>query len=1120
MARTCSARGSRGIRSASAALLLLVCASARAQTTGIIVGTVTDAATGRPVGGSLVVATSPALQGEQTAVTDSLGRYTLSLLPPGRYKVAAHVDGYQPEERGGLLLRIDYTLRANLAMTPSVVRLEEQVVRTALAPVINVGSAEAGAVISREYLATVPTTRDYEGTMIVAPTAIRDGGGIAFAGATSPENNYILDGMRVGDPSANYLGVNLPTNFVDQIDVKVGGFMPEYGYASGAIVNAVTRSGSNEFHGSLWGNLTPGLLSPPGEVVGRNGEAVASYLTPYKGSYDTDFGLEVGGPIVKDRLWFYAGFAPRLQYTARTGYYRTRVASAANPLVAERDAYNLFVMETLPGTEFVYGAGTSTYFGVAKLTWLVGEDHNLFASFTTQPGSDAGRYGVNGSSPALTRRLDYNTTTAVVGYGGKFLDKHLIVEANVGWYSSPYRTVPVTVDGVATLQTPRIAWQTMQPLENFDPAVASACPYGSRQAAIGNAPGCYVQGYGTGGAGGIEDSTTSRAAGTASVTALLSLLGQHRLKGGVQVDYSDYAGSYSISGGSSWWAWGRFLGPESPFTGGSFDEFQMTAYGSVDPASLVTGPGGPVHSSWCTSIENGVCVNPGGKIATQPGVQASRAHNWANAYYVQDSWTIANALTLGFGIRLETQKMTNATPGSPAWTPQLEVTDMWAPRVQAVWDFTGQGRGKIQANWGRYYESIPLLMSFRSFATATSVYGSHELSSCDAAMIPGPTSTGNPAARCPNVYGLDAGQGPGPNTVSLDGTGFSETGAFSPVAPGLKGQYTEQFGGGIQYEVLQDLSVGIDYVGRRLGTVVEDMSSDDGLNYFIANPGVSTPWTPTTGPYTGVTFNPQMVTAVDPSSGASYTARFPKPTRSYDAVSATLTKAFSKRWVALASYTWSSLRGNFPGLLRAGQFAPNVLSEFDLVSLLGNRTGPLGADRTHQVKIAGSYTLSLDEQWSLVPGMQLVALSGIPVSATGFHPLYGSGESFVLPRGMAGNLPWVVNLDLSVQAIWNLAGPYRLSFTVSVFNVLGGSEPTAVDERYTLATVTPMQGSTCGAKNSISQPDPLAALQANCPDLAYLRTTDNQPAVPNLNYGRPTGFQVPVSARFGVALTF
>jgi hypothetical protein len=785
-------------------------------------------------------------------------------------------------------------------------------------------------------------------------------------------------------------------------------------------------------------------------------------------------------------------------------------------------------MQEIPGTSFTYGVGSTVVYGVAKLTWLAGENHNLFLSFNTQPTWNGGRGNVNGTAPATTFQSHWNTTNVVLGYGGKFIDKHLLLEANLGWYESPFIPDATTVNGVDQATTPRIGWQTLQPLQNFDPAVSALCPYPSRQAGIGFSPGCYVQGYATGGGGFWEQSTTRRLAGTFSATGLFDLGGQHMLKGGVQIDYAEYSGTQGIYGGSAYQAWGRFLGPGVAGTGGSFNAFQMTAYGRVDPASVLPQAGPPVYSNWCSSLVDGQCVNPGGKDPSQFATNSVLTHNWSNGYYLQDSWTIANVLTLGFGIRLDTQVMTNASPDNPPWTPQLDIQDSWAPRVQAIWDFTGQGRGKVQGNWGRYYESVPLTMAFTSLATSPVVDGSYQMSTCSAAMIPGPSSQGNPAVSCPNVYGLPAGSGPGPNTRDLGpspltGSGFSVSSPyFAPVAPGIQGQYTDQFGGGVQYEFLQDLSVGVDYLGRRQGTVIEDMSSDDGASYFIANPGVSQPWTPTEGPYAGTVFNPRNAASLDLASGIVYAAAFATPARSYDAVTASVNKLFSKRWLAQASYTWSSLRGNYSGLIRtdSGQFLPNQLTEYDLVSMMGNRTGPLGGNRTNQVKAAGSYLFTLSEEVSLTPGFQLSAISGAPTNTWGAHPVYGASDGFLLPRGMAGDLPWVVSLDLSGKVTWAISGPYTLGFTLSIFNILNSQVATNVDQRYTFDFVSPMQGAQCSAKDSISQKDPAVALLASCPDLAYARTIDGLRVTQNLNYGRPTAFQTPVSARFGVALSF
>jgi hypothetical protein len=386
-----------------APVALLLCAGiASAQTRSTIVGVVNDAATGNPVSGALVIATSPALQGEQTAVTNAGGQYTITALPPSIYRISAQLQGFRPAERADLNLRIDFTLRANLAMVPESVQMEEQVVRTGRAPAVNIGSAENATVVTREFLASIPGARTFESVAAVAPTAQLDFYGVSFAGSTSPENNYVLDGMRVSDPNYGTNGINLLTNFVDQLDVKVGSFMPEYGYSSAGVINTLTKSGSNEFHGSIWGNITPGLFTPSAPAIWRNGEAVASQSVPYKGSYATDFGLEIGGPIINDKLWFYAGFAPQFQYDVRTRYIQTRVPTAAGSTTAAIDpSTGQFIMAPVAGiAPQDFGAGYTRYFGIAKLTWLLSENHNLAGTFNTQPTNTYGRIGVNGNASA------------------------------------------------------------------------------------------------------------------------------------------------------------------------------------------------------------------------------------------------------------------------------------------------------------------------------------------------------------------------------------------------------------------------------------------------------------------------------------------------------------------------------------------------------------------------------------------------------------------------------------------------------------------------------------------------------------------------------------------------
>jgi hypothetical protein len=743
---------------------------------------------------------------------------------------------------------------------------------------------------------------------------------------------------------------------------------------------------------------------------------------------------------------------------------------------------------------------------------------------------------VNGNNSALYTSTTYNSTNVTLNYTGKFLEKHLLLNVSGGYFYNPFKNNDVSVDGVQHLKVPEISWRTAQQLNNFRPGTNAICPSGAYSS---TAIGCYVQNYVSGGQGYADSPTTSRLSGNASLTALFNLLGQQQLKAGVQIDYATYDNTRYYTGGAIFFANGIYgASTAANRTTNSFNIYR--GYG--DRSGAVTSPTGATrYSQFCASVDaSGNCVNPGLADPNGPiGQSVANTNTWSNAYYIQDSWTIANVLTLNFGVRLDTQKMVNATADSNDPTnPQLSINNMWAPRVQAIWDFTGNGRGKIQANWGQYYESIPLDMALRAFGAEKQFRGYLQMSSCNSSVAPGPTSAGNPFQAGCALYGI------GPPTQTVDlwsvGTGVSLTSSsYSPLAPDLKGAYTNQFGGGVQYEVIQDLTVGVNYLGRRLGNIIEDMSSDDGNNYYIANPSVSAPWTATAGPYgpggfcgsAGCTFNPQYAAGLDGTTGTNYFAPWPKPERSYDAVTVELNKLFSNKWLAQASYTWSSLRGNYPGLFRweNAQLDPNITSEYDLPGLLGNKTGPLNGNRTHQIKVAGSYFAAVSPTINVIPSVNFSALSGLPVSALGFHPIYGSGEAFVLPRGVVGDLPWTYQLDLGGKLTWALGGPYSLQFSMDIFNILNMQTTQWVDQNYTFDSsgVVPLQNATCANHTSISAKNPLSALQQACPDLPYARTVDGRPVNVNLNFGRPqaaaagiTAYQAPISVRFGVALSF
>jgi hypothetical protein len=238
------------------------------------------------------------------------------------------------------------------------------------------------------------------------------------------------------------------------------------------------------------------------------------------------------------------------------------------------------------------------------------------------------------------------------------------------------------------------------------------------------------------------------------------------------------------------------------------------------------------------------------------------------------------------------------------------------------------------------------------------------------------------------------------------------------------------------------------------------------------------------------------------------------------------TKLFSKNWLAQASYTYSVLRGNYSGPFypEYGQLDPGITAEYDLASLMGNKTGYLPGDQTHQVKLYGAYNWVFGPRISTTVSAGYTGLSGTPVSALGAHPDYGSGSSFIIPRGQAGRTPFTHAVDVGAALNYVIRAPYAVNFRVDVFNLFNTQEILEIDQNYTFDTVTPVSGIDCDSRDSAGSSDPIASLQRDCPGLAFLKTVDGLPVTTNPNFGKAdkglNTFQLPLSMRFSLALQF
>ncbi len=243
-----------------ATLALLFTGVASAQSTGSITGVVTDGATGKPVVGALVVATSPAVPGQQTAVTDATGSFTIPNLPAGQYMLQASLDGYKPETRTDLALGENVALRANLAVVPAAVQLEEVVVTGSRIRRKDLTTAAPVSVVNREAITASGQVSigDYLNTMPEAVAALGRGnnnGGdgtvkISLRGLGSARTLVLVNGRRwvAGGSGANAsVDLNtLPASAIERIEVLKDGASAVYGSdAIGGVVNVITKKNFN-----------------------------------------------------------------------------------------------------------------------------------------------------------------------------------------------------------------------------------------------------------------------------------------------------------------------------------------------------------------------------------------------------------------------------------------------------------------------------------------------------------------------------------------------------------------------------------------------------------------------------------------------------------------------------------------------------------------------------------------------------------------------------------------------------------------------------------------------------------------------------------------------------------
>jgi len=410
------------------------------ETTGAVSGRVVDSQR-LPIPGATVTVTG--LQGVKQTVTDGTGNFIVPFLTPGTYAVRIELQGFKPVAREGVVVRLGQTV--DIPATLIVGELTETVeVRAGTPDTINTRSTTTGANISSDQLQNIPVGRNVSQTL----TSLR---GDQF-GVSRSEQSFDFRRKRARQPVCDRwrqrhqsgvrrvgvlldrfwsLGNATPFDFIQEVQVKTGSYEAEFGNATGGVVNVITKSGTNNINGAIFGCASPnGLESEWKQFQSINGSVQTT------GSRDFDGGVEAGFPIVKDRLFAFGAVNPSRNVTLLH-------APAGFPLEALGDVERV--------------RNTMTY--SAKGTWQATSNHRIDLSFFGDPSK-----GENGPQRASALLVPDTSSFSELTYGGHYQTARYNGVFRNNWLvEASFARALNTLEETPSVNAWRVTNQTLQP---------------------------------------------------------------------------------------------------------------------------------------------------------------------------------------------------------------------------------------------------------------------------------------------------------------------------------------------------------------------------------------------------------------------------------------------------------------------------------------------------------------------------------------------------------------------------------------------------------------------------------------------------------------------------------